>query len=119
MGFSQMIARVVGAAAHSLDHLAVQLRVRGDDADVRADLVQHLAVVVVEGVDPVALAEQVQLGATAVDSRDQCERIVRDYGVGVVVGKLRNEVELRSHPAGSDDRDRVVGHDDLQSRRLG
>ena len=118
MGFSQMIAFVVDNRGASLDHLRVQLGVGRDDAHVRADLVQHLEVVVVEGVDPVALAEQVQLLATAVDSRHQGERVIHSYGIGVVVGMLRDEVELRPHPARSYDRYRVSGHTNLQSMRL-
>ena len=92
----------------SHDHLPVQFRVRRDDAYVRADLVQHLPVVVVEGVDPVAFAEQVQLLAAAVDSGHQGERVANRYGVGVVVGMLRSEIELRPHPARSYNRDRVA-----------
>ena len=96
----------------SLDHLPVQLGVRRDDAYVRADLVQHLPVVVVEGVDPVAFAEQVQLLAATVDSGNQGERVAHLDGVGVVVGMVRSEVELRPHPSRSYDRDRVPGHAD-------
>ena len=96
----------------SHDHLPVQFRVRRDDAYVRADLVQHLPVVVVEGVDPVAFAEQVQLLAATVDSGHQGERVANRYGVGVVVGMLRSEIELRPYPARSYNRDRVAGHAD-------
>ena len=69
IGFSQMMARVAGAAAHSLHHGAVQLRVGGDDAQLRPHLLQHLPVVVVQGVDAEAVAELEQLVATAVERR--------------------------------------------------
>ena len=76
----------------------------GDDDDVRSGRVQHLPVVVEQGVDAEALAEVGELVEAAIDAGHQLQAIAGHDRLGMVVGKV-GKGELVAHPSRTDERD--------------
>ena len=90
------------------NHLRMQLRVCGDNADIRPGTTEHLAHVVVQGIHAESRTEGFQFLPPSIDPGHQFGARVGDDGLRVVVRQV-GETELIADATGTDQGDAEGG----------